>query len=370
MKRLLIVLALIAAAAATWWIVDTNKKPDVPPSLPREVAPQRWQITGASGEKTAIVLPTELANATNASTQDNATESNATEDNATALTPEDSIVTHTFVQDLSHYLVSIYHPAQTKRNPGAQPRFDLSLKSLNLRYGVDFPGLNVDPGDPLQSRQVFFAHVLKPTVLDFLYATYFPIFLDDLERALQTSPRVLTSGEKANISDEQRREMFNLLAAKIRTISATVAALARADDVQTLVGKYLADVEKVNAAHLAFWNLDADSSSPAARAETSAAIKNAIQTRELSRQRVVQAVIATANPQGLEAADLIFLAQWVYRRAQNNPALLPYVAQAGDLGVKMANTLEERARQPQPSLEGLNASQGNLHQEISGPDHQ
>lgn len=351
MKRLFLLLLVVAAASA-FWFWRNQHKPE-PQPVARAVAPQRWQVSGTVANATNAI---ESINATN-TTLANATAENATTENATLAGPEDSIVGHGFVQDLSRYLVSVYHPAQTKRNPSDQARFDLNLKSLNLRYGVDFPGLNVNPVDTLASRKTVFAHVFTPRVLEFLHTVYTPLFLDDLERALLGSPRVLTSGQKVDISETQRREMLTMLAAKVRAVGKTVAVLARTASVQELVGKYLADAEKVNEAHIAFWNLQAENASTAAEDEAGIKIKAAIQTREMSRQRLLQTIVSAANPQGLEASDLIYLAQWVYRRGLENPALLAQVATAGDLGVKTAAALEERARQPRPVLEPANATQ-------------
>lgn len=362
MKRAVLLLFVAAAAAAAFWFWR-NQQQSSPQPVAREVAPQRWQVSGANPSNATTVTAENTFNATNETLAEN-----ATAENATLAGPEDSIVGHGFVQDLSRYLVSVYHPAQTKRNPSDQSRFDLNLKSLNIRYGVDFPGLNVNPMDTLASRKTVFTHVFTPKVLEFLHTVYTPVFLDNLELALLGSPRVLTSGQKADISEVQRREMLTLLAAKARAVGKTVAAQARTASIRELTGKYLEDMEKVNEAHITFWNLQADNASTAAVDEASIKIKAAIQTREMSRQRLLQSIVSTANPQGLDASDLIYLAQWVYRRGLENPALLAQVAAAGDLGVKTAAALEERARQPRPVLEAANATQEEEDAEEPAPE--
>ncbi|NCD26662.1 MAG: hypothetical protein EOL86_13870 [Deltaproteobacteria bacterium] len=350
MKRILLILLAMAAAGAAFWFWKYQNRP-LPQPVAREVAPQRWQVSGTSAMNATNATGVHALNATNATLAENATTANAT-----LASPEDTVVGHGFVQDLSRYLVSAYHPAKTKRNPSDQAKLALNLKSLNIRYGVDFPGLNVDPMETLKARQTIFAHVFTPTVLEFLQNIYVPLFLDNLEEALRDAPRVLASGQQVDISEAQRQEMLNLLAAKMRTVGKTVATLARTANIQELVGKYLADMEKVNEAHITFWNLQTDNASVAAVDQASIKIKAAIQTREMSRQRLLQTIVATANPQGLDASELIYLAQWIHRRGLDNPALLAQVAKAGDLAVKTATALEERAKQPRPAQNPTNAT--------------
>ena len=346
MKRVLILLLIAVAAGAFWFW--RNQDRFFPKPVAQEVAPQRWQVSGVTTSNMTNATPLDAFNATNAT---NATlEENAT---SNATVAEDSIVGHGFVQDLSRYMVSVYHPAQTKRNPSDQARFDLNLRSLNIRYGVDFPGLNVNPVDTLKSRKTVFAHVFTPKVLEFLHTVYTPLFLDNIESALLGSPRVQTSGQRADISEAQRREMLTMLAAKLRAVGKTVSALARTASARELVGKYLADMEKVNEAHVTFWNLQSENASATAVDAARIQIKAAIQTREMSRQRLLQTIVSTANPQGLDASELIYLAQWVYRRGLESPDMLARVATAGDLGVKTAAALEERARQPRPEATAM-----------------
>ena len=344
MKRTLAIALCILALAGGYWFMQSRDSQS-PAPVATEVAPQRWQVsTGAQVPPETAQLPA------NATAEANATDGNATvETNATTATyPADDIVRHEFVEDVGAYLVSRYLPAGTKGNPGAQGRFDLSLKSLNLRYGVDFNGLGVDPADTLGARKTVFTHVLKAPVLDFLHAAYTPLFLDSLERALLNTSRTLPSGQEAAVSDEQRREMLTLLAARLKTVGRTVAALARSESIRPLVAKYLEDMENVSQAHLAFWNVPQDA--PASvKSEASTRIKTTIQTRELSRQRLLQAIVGAADPQGMDAAELVYMAQWVYRRGQEDPGL-GNVARAGDLLVRTGQAVEERSAEPRPEM--------------------
>jgi hypothetical protein len=344
MKRILAI-ALILALAGGYWYMQ-NRDSFSPKPVATEVAPQRWQVS-TSQQPAADPLQTPL----NATAAVNGTDDNATDTgNATRpVFPADDIVRHDFVEDVSAYLVSRYLPAKTKDNPAAQGRFDLNVKSLNIRYGVDFNGLAVDPADTLGARKIVFTHVLNGPVLDFLHAAYTPLFLDSLERALQSVTHTLPSGQMAVVSEEQRREMLTLLAARLKAIGKTVSALARSDSIRPLVTKYLDDMESVSQAHLAFWNIPEDAS-VSVRSEASARIKTTIQTREISRQRLLQAIVSAANPQDMDAAELIYLAQWVYRRGQEDPGL-GNVARAGELLVRTAEAVAERSSEPQPEVE-------------------
>jgi len=347
MKRILALLVILALAGGYWFM--QNRERFFPKPIAKEVAPQRWQVS------TAQTAPPETnASAFNASVQ---AEQNATlDENATqALIPVDEVVRHDFVQDAGTYLVARYLPGGTKKNPAAQGRFDLNVKSINIRYGVDFPGLNVDQTDTLGARKVIFGHVLQAPVLDFLHAAYTPLFLDSLEQSLQSTTHTLPSGQEAPITAEQRKEMLTLLASKLRTIGQVVASLARTESIRPLVMKYLDDMENVSQAHLAFWNLQNENASVTASNDASARIKTTIQTREISRQRLLQAIVSTASPQGIDASELIYLAQWVYRRGLENPQSMGTIAKAGDIVIKVADAVEERSHQPRPEAEATDS---------------
>lgn len=342
MKRFLIIFLLVLAGAGYYWFFQ--KPSEQPKPEAREVAPHRWQI---STTKAPDSPTNETLAETNATTEENGTEENAT--NATAV-PEDTVVGHGFVRDMSRYLVARYLPAGVRRNPSAQPRFDLNVKSLNIRYGADFPGLNVNPEDIPAARKLIFTHALNDQTLEFLRTAYTPLFLDSLERSLAGVTYVLPSGQAAGITEAQRAEMLGMLAARLRGIGRTVAVLARTDSIPPLVDQYLADANKVDEAHLAFWNRQAENATPAQINDASTQIKTAIQAREMSRQRLLQTIVSTANPQNMDASELIYLAQWVHRRRLEN---LPMntVAKAGELLTGTAAALEERASQPKPELE-------------------
>jgi hypothetical protein len=357
MKRTLIIVFILALAGGYWFM--QNRDRFFPKPVATEVAPQRWQVSTARQNQTG---PDQLpANGTQIglAEEGNAT-ANATEvGNATSpVYPADDIVSHDFVEDLSGYLVARYLPGGTKKNPGNQGRLDLNVKSVNIRYGVDFTGLGVDPADTMGARKTIFDHVLQEPVLDFLHAAYTPLFLDSLERALQSTTHTLASGQMTAISEAQRKEMLTLLGARMKTVGKTIATIARTDSIRLLVKKYLDDVESVSQAHLAFWNMQGEEGSVAARSEASARIKTTIQTREISRQRLLQAIVSASNPQGMDASELIYLAQWVYRRSLEEPGKLAVVAKAGDLLVRTAEAVLDRSLEPQPEVEQVITGNG------------
>ena len=148
------------------------------------------------------------------------------------------------------------------------------------------------------------------------------------------------------------------MAARLKTIGKTVASLARTDSIRLLVTKYLEDMESVSQAHLAFWSLHGQEASIAAKNEASARIKTTIQTREISRQRLLQAIVSASNPQGMDASELIYLAQWVYRRSLEDPSGLGSLAKAGELLVRTAEAVHERSLEPQPEVEQMITDNG------------
>lgn len=353
MKRILAIVVILALAGGYWFM--QNRDRFFPKPVATEIAPQRWQVGAARQDQgVPVQIP---VNGTNPVTEANATV-NATVNATQPQYPADDVVRHDFVEDLSTYLVARYLPGGTKKNSGAQGRLDLNVKSVNIRYGVDFTGLGVDPADTMGARKTIFDHVLQEPILDFLHAAYTPLFLDSLERALQATTHTLPSGQMAVISEAQRKEMLTLLGTRMKTVGKTIATIARTDSIRLLVKKYLDDVESVSQAHLAFWNMQGEEASVSAKNEASARIKTTIQTREISRQRLLQAIVSAANPQGMDASELIYLAQWAYRRSLDEPGKLPVVAKAGDLLVKTAEAVLDRSLEPQPEVEQMPASNG------------
>lgn len=360
MKRISYLLVIAALAAGFWFYQSKLHTVDKP--IAREVAPQRWMVnenasTGSSavpGGTAAVTTP--AANATipvydNATTisageeQLNATTDGNATGNATAAGPEDAILQHGFLADTSAYLVSRYFPGNSVRNPAAQGRLDLNVKSVNIRYGVDFPGMAVDPADTLGSRKIVFAHLLNQQVLDFLYENYLPIFLERMDQALAAATYESPSGATQQLSPAQRSEMLTLLGARLKNVGRTVGILVRTSTIMPLVQTYVDDMEKVNIAHQEFWQLQADNAALSATNAASSKIKTSIQNREMSRNHLLRSIVKTGGPQGMDASELVFLAQWVYRRGQADPASLPLVAKAADLIATTGQALQKHAQE-------------------------
>lgn len=357
MKRILALFTILVLIGGYWFYQNRDLFFPKPEAL--QVGPLRWQVSSTDKQHelpgNTTVTNANMEQTQNASDQDNATQTTVA---------VDEIVRHDFVQDLSRYLVTRYLPGKTKKNPSAEGRFDLNPKSLNIRYGVDFTGFNVNQTDTLNSRKIIFNHVLQGPILDFLQAAYTPLFLDGLERALQAAAYTLPSGQKAPVTAEQRREMLTMLADRLLSIGHTVSALARTDAIRPLVATYLEDMEKVSQAHLTFWNRQAENASITDVEEASTRIKASIQTREISRQRLLQTIVTTTNPQGMDASELIYLAQWVYRRNLDIPQSLGAVAKAGEIIVRTAAAVAERALQPMPALETGEAGSVAVDEEV------
>lgn len=355
MKRISFLLVIAALAGGFWFYQNELRTVEKP--IAKEIAPQRWVVneTAGSGNTTtsnetvtepAANLPansTLYDNATTISTGEEQT--NSTADNATEVTgPEDAVLQHGFLADTSAYLVSRYFPGNSIRNPAAQGRLDLNVKSVNIRYGVDFPGMGVDPADTLGSRKIIFTHLLNQQVLDFLYDSYLPLFLERMDEALAAATYELPSGTPQNLSPAQQSEMLTLLGTRMKNVGQTVGILVRTSTIMPLVQTYVDDMEKVNRAHQEFWELQSQQASISTTNEASTRIKTSIQNREMSRNRLLRSIVKTGGPQGMDASELVYLAQWVYRRAQADAASLPVVARAADLVVKTGEALQQHAQ--------------------------
>ena len=182
MKRVLVVIVVIAAILAGGYWFMQNRERFFPKPEARKVAPQRWQVSTAGPPEPSNATPaSEAANASGRPTPLRKTPRPSPTPPAIAPPVDESCVrTSSRTRETTWWPATCRATARKIRR--AKGRFDLNVKSVNMRYGVDFPGMNVDPVDILGARETIFRHVLQEPVLKFLHESYTPVFLDRLDR--------------------------------------------------------------------------------------------------------------------------------------------------------------------------------------------
>ncbi len=135
---------------------------------------------------------------------------------------EDGMVLPAFIRDLAQRMAHSYYPAGSHPNAGKYGISVLTLKGVNVRYGLGFYGFNVPSNNPGTARRAIFSYIMSPAMLDGLYGLYADSLVSELSREAGTVERVV-SGRKRPLTSGEKADMFRLYAREARALSATLA---------------------------------------------------------------------------------------------------------------------------------------------------
>lgn len=136
---------------------------------------------------------------------------------------EDRIVLPAFIKDLARAMAQSYYPAGSHPEAGKSGISVLTLKGLNMRYGLGFYGFNVSAGNPQNARRAIFTYIMNPDMLNGLYALYADSLVGELSFEADRVTRDVR-GHKRGLEPSEKADMFRLYARKARALSAGLAA--------------------------------------------------------------------------------------------------------------------------------------------------
>lgn len=258
---------------------------------------------------------------------------------------EDSVVRISFVDDLAAYLVSGYQPPRSRKNPTDRGRLVISYKQVNMHYGLD-PSLFGNPGGPAdRMRKAILQYMFRPGVLKALYDLYAEAFTDQMveqaELAERSFPTDNGSFAMGPLNPAQQGELLSLYADKSSDAGKVFQALGQNIDLFVTVRNYLQAVRDVNKAYEHFWKRDLDDPSQVELAGRE--IKQAIVRRERLRSKVVRAIRNAHSLNRVSDEELLYLAQWGFRRSRNMEHPEETMGMLADLLTDLGQRLDEQA---------------------------
>ena len=258
--------------------------------------------------------------------------------------PADSRVQPAFVDDLAGHVLERFQGSG----------LDLSLPSLNQRYGVKLTGLAGG------SRAAVLRYAFHPDMLRSLYTIYADRFLDSLDR--QCTER--------NWSDLQKRQLHMALAGRLNAWAAALDGVAAVPD----LGARLAESERLLQESLDIYSRMASTVfelDEARQRNDAAAIataqlrvdditgryRQAMDARTAAQHSLVGDIRRHAGA-ALDDDSLLFVAQWVGRRLQQDSKALATVhagsAALRDMAGRCTRIASGKAAVEQPAAPAVN----------------
>ncbi|SMP46311.1 hypothetical protein SAMN06295888_10412 [Desulfonatronum zhilinae] len=249
-----------------------------------------------------------------------------------------SNISGTFFDDLAGQIVAGYHPPRSEFNSGSRGRLQFHFSSLNRRYGMDLVGLEHQSSSLIQGREEIFRNLLQPEALETIWALFMPVFEQALDEALQTGrwsfPAAGSSPDERGLTIQEQQEFYRLLSGSAAALAQAVQSYADHEDAPALTERWLQTQTKADAAHSRYQQADAEllvaqEETPddevrilAERLERDAAaqgIMQAIAAREQARQDLLTIYVTGASRPELSESELVYLAEWLFRRVQAHP---------------------------------------------------
>lgn len=282
---------------------------------------------------------------------------------------EKSLFRPHLVQDVAELLVAHYHPPGSPGCPEDAGMIQMSVKTLNARYGIEFLNVHAPETGVKKARSRILKYVLKPPVLQQLYKGYAPKIIDALHSEAVDFSRRSSRGERpreeTGLSRDQTAEMFSLYADYFRDVGRVLGLFGRSESMALAVEEFLqAEKEATQASFVLKKRTHAADSvsgqemqgqgqakADALLADKEAAAnsyRQALRHREKKKERILQHVRAQVPDMGLPNHEILYVAKWVHRRltaGEDGQAL----GVAADLLRDFASRMESRAEEISPS---------------------
>ncbi len=344
-NRSIIIMAVVVAATAAiagYYIwkaeqdfVAQNPMNEFKEKVSAPVPSVRTGVVGqeVNNEATAAPAETVVQNATALPDEDSGP--------AEVAAAEDPVVTGSFIDELSRFLVDHYHPAEAQ--DGGKSFSSASFISLNKYFGSNLLGFSFQESTDLDAaRQEILDHLLTPGIIKNVFALYADNLVDQLAaKAARTDKEI--KGRTRPLTEAETSDMFQLNSAKLRSISAAMKAVAANPGLMESISKYLIAVSRVEVANADFQQImDEQGVGGPDTAEAGKRLKLAITDRE----RIKAGVVSTLkNSCGNCASDgaLFYIAQWVHRRTVSDMKRMDFVATGAELLAELSTKFTNKA---------------------------
>lgn len=255
----------------------------------------------------------------------------------------DRVLTRAFVRDLAAFLARAYHPAGTRDNLSNRGVTTMTFKRLNMRYGVDLTGLDVDAKDSAIGRDQALSHLMSPIVLRLAFDILADPFVEELAAQAANQSREFTNGSgyaARTLRDGHVREMLKLHAALVNDAGKIFRTYASRPNLVSAMRRYFQAVEAVNAAYGKYADREAVSAPQAELDAISVEIQNAIKTRDTMRANLMKGA-APGSGSMLTDGDALDIAAWIYRRLKHDPESINAIGALASLSTELSQKLND-----------------------------
>ena len=257
---------------------------------------------------------------------------------------DDTVVRISFINSLAAWMAKNYIPPS---KPTVSGSINVTLQGLNMRYGVGMTGLSWKGEDLQTARSAILRYVFTPSMLDALYRLYVDRFMKALseELSVRRHNNVLTL--------QQKQEFYRLYATQFRGISSILQGIAtipnfvqKVDDIK-LAAKRVVDT---NTKYVNLVSCTDKCKELGNKVELQqltkkvTAASKAYQQAIIARERMIKALILSIKQHSttriLDDSNILFLANWVYRRVKSDPGNIDAVLQASTVFLDLAKRFE------------------------------
>ena len=239
---------------------------------------------------------------------------------------EDGMILPAFIKDLARLMAQSYYPAGSHPNAKKYGISVLTLKKLNMRYGLGFYGFNVSPNDPKIARRAIFTYIMNSDMLDALYGLYADTLTSELSQEADSLTRDVR-GHKRGLTPAEKAEMFILYARDARALSAALVASGDPEVSKALAlyhnalrattqanSVYVDATVEYEAAKLDGKNVNA---ALTRKEQAGVAYQHVLQKQNSAREKVL--LLARKSTRGVILSDdtLLYALSWGQRRLQS-----------------------------------------------------
>jgi len=253
----------------------------------------------------------------------------------------DRVLTRAFVRDLAALMTAGYLPAHSQGNEGNRGVIRLTFKKLNMRYGTELTGLNVNSDEPAKGRREALDHLMSPIVLRLAFDIFSQPLVDELTSQAAAQKRFFQTKKglaERPLTDAHVREMLSLYAAYVGDVGKAFEAFASRPDLTTALNRYFEASARVNAAYAHYSDREAVGAPQDELDAISAEIKNAIQARESMRQGLLKGIKFGPGSM-LAESDMIDIASWIHRRLKADPDAMNAIGAIASLSGEFSGML-------------------------------
>ncbi|WP_319779221.1 hypothetical protein [Maridesulfovibrio sp.] len=272
---------------------------------------------------------------------------------------KDSIITEVFLDNLAQYTADNYHPAESLPFKATAGFSTASFKSINMHFGLNLHGLMPDAQNLVSARKSIWSYLLTPGKLSALTESETGSLLDLIEEKGILAERKFVEGDSYSVKEltrKQRAEMFRVSAQPLRHVAAVLKAITDNPDLIQALDSYIKAEKRVDSANGIF-QLDLANSqnmkSESARnkaAHSGKLLKEAITIREKIKTGITQKIKSYCAEKCGGPDDLFYIAQWVFRRVENDEKRLKSITAGYEALNRIADKMDKRAEAIEKSM--------------------